>query len=250
MDNKDKFSGKAAVYHAARPIYAPEFIEYLSKDLSIGEGSVAADIGSGTGILTAQLLELDAAVFAVEPNADMRAVAEGLLSDHPRFTSVAAPAEDTGLALESIDLVTAGSAFHWFDTQAFKAECRRILKPEGQVCLVWNNREESEPLNQASKAVFERYSPNFKGFSGGLFESGTAIEDFFEGNFELHRYVNPVPTDRERYIGRALSASYALTPADPGYREFVEALGEVFDRFAKRDCLVIPHDTVAYIGRP
>jgi 16S rRNA A1518/A1519 N6-dimethyltransferase RsmA/KsgA/DIM1 with predicted DNA glycosylase/AP lyase activity len=76
MDNTKKFSGKAEVYQKARPSYAQELLDFFAQSWQIGAGSLVADIGSGTGILTRQLPGLGAKVFAVEPNADMRAKAE------------------------------------------------------------------------------------------------------------------------------------------------------------------------------
>ena len=30
---------------------------------------------------------------------------------------------------KSVDFITAAQAFHWFDSEAFKKDCRRVLKP-------------------------------------------------------------------------------------------------------------------------
>ena len=88
MDNTQKFSGKADVYQQARPNYAQAMLDFIASKWQIGEGSLVADVGSGTGIFTRQLLGLGAKVYAVEPNADMRAMAERLLGGNPNFVSV------------------------------------------------------------------------------------------------------------------------------------------------------------------
>jgi len=98
MDNTQKFSGKADVYQQARPNYAQALLDFIAQTWGIGEGSLVADVGSGTGIFTRQLLGLGAKVFAVEPNADMRAKAEELLGENPNFVSVVGTAEQTTLA--------------------------------------------------------------------------------------------------------------------------------------------------------
>ena len=48
---------------------------------------------------------------------EMRESAEQRLRRFSRFRSVAGSAESTGLESASIDLVTVGRAFHWFDTR-------------------------------------------------------------------------------------------------------------------------------------
>src|SRR5665647_1534650 len=124
MKNDCKFSGKANVYAKYRPTYPEEYLEYLASDCGLHPGIDAADIGSGTGILTRQLLAREVRVFAVEPNRDMRRMAEAELSGYSGFVSVDAAAEHTGLADQSIDLITVAQAFHWFDMEQFQLECR------------------------------------------------------------------------------------------------------------------------------
>ena len=83
MDYTNRFDGKGEIYAKARPKYAAGLLYHLKNTLNIPEGSVFADIGSGTGIFTGQLLGCGYKVFAVEPNADMRKKAEGKLGgDH------------------------------------------------------------------------------------------------------------------------------------------------------------------------
>ncbi len=47
-----------------------------------------------------------------------------------------ATAESSGLRASSVDLLTVGQAFHWFDEQAFFAEAKRVLKTDG-VLAIW-----------------------------------------------------------------------------------------------------------------
>ena len=70
----------------------------------------------------------------------MLEAAEVLFADYPHFTSIDAPAESTGLADNSLDLITSAQAFHWFNNAATKTEFRRILKPGGKLALIWNKR--------------------------------------------------------------------------------------------------------------
>ena len=60
MDNTQKFSGKADVYQQARLNYAQALLDFIAQTWQIGEGSMVADIGSGTGILSRQMISLRA----------------------------------------------------------------------------------------------------------------------------------------------------------------------------------------------
>lgn len=136
-DPTARFSNRARAYARARPSYPEETLAILRAHhglvVSPAAGpSVVADVGAGTGIFTRLLLDAGARVFAVEPNADMRAEAERALfgpSYAGRFTSVDGRAEATTLEPASVDLVVAAQAFHWFDVEAARLEHARILRP-------------------------------------------------------------------------------------------------------------------------
>ena len=248
MDNTQKFSGKGDVYELSRPTYAPDLIEWLKNTLNLGPHSRIADVGAGTGKLTRQLLSTGATVFSVEPNADMRAKAIAILSEHANFQPIAAPAENTGLPAHSIDLITAASAFHWFDAKAFRLECQRLLVPDGQVCLMWNHRKLDNEVNLAFREIFAKYCPNFSGFSFERQEGHRQIEGFFNGKVTEKRFDNPVRYDIAGFVGRARSASYAIIPGDDGYEDFIEALEKLFYQHAQDGYIDVPHQSVAFLG--
>ena len=98
---------------------------------------LAADIGAGTGKMSALLAEEGLDVRAVEPSAAMRAQAR----PHPLITQVAATAEDTGLETASCDLVVYAQSWHWVDPAAAGAEAVRILKPGSPLVIVFNQMD-------------------------------------------------------------------------------------------------------------
>jgi ubiquinone/menaquinone biosynthesis C-methylase UbiE len=246
MDNTKKFNGKADVYQKARPNYAQELLDFIAQKWQIGEGSQVADIGSGTGILTRQLLGLGARVYAVEPNADMRAKAEELLGENPNFVSVVGTAEQTTLPDHSFHLVTAAAAFHWFDADRFKVECKRILLPGAPVVLAWNEVEMSAEINQGRERIFKKFCPNFNGFSGGNDKEDAVKRAFFDGTIQERHFPNPLSYDRHTFINRALSGSYSLIETDPGFEAYLAELGDLFDQHAVDGRIVLPQDSVAY----
>lgn len=72
MNHTNRFDGKGEMYAKTRPQYAAGLFDYLKSTLHIADGSVFADVGSGTGIFSEQLLNGGHKIFAVEPNHDMR----------------------------------------------------------------------------------------------------------------------------------------------------------------------------------
>jgi SAM-dependent methyltransferase len=247
--NTEKFTGKAAKYVKYRPDYPKEFIEYLYGDIGFSPGSIIADIGSGTGILSKQLLEKGSQVIGVEPNMNMRQSAEKLLSSFPNFRSVNGTAENTALLKKSVDFITVAQAFHWFDAEKFKQECRRVLKPNGKVVLVWNSRVTNSELVMENGELCRRLCLNFKGFSGGQEENPESFASFFKASIcDYKVFKNDLSFTKESFIGRNLSASYAPKESDSNYQVFVDELSVLFDKYSVKGLLILPNVTRSYVG--
>ena len=248
MNYTHRFDGKSDIYEKARPKYASGLFDYLKNTLNIPSGSVFADIGSGTGIFTEQLLGCGYRVFAVEPNIDMRKKAEEKLSHNKNFVSVNGSDSDMKLPSGSVDYITAAQAFHWFDAAAFKKECRRVLKPEGEVIIVYNSGDKEAPCARALAELFRKYNPEFRSFSNGMSEE--KCRAFFAGDCAVFRTDNTPIYDRQGYTDRVLSSSYSLRKSDSGYSEYLKGINMIFDRFSLDGKIAVPTDTVAYIGKP
>jgi SAM-dependent methyltransferase len=247
---KERFTGKAEIYKKFRPAYPKELLDYLYSQVGFINDSIIADIGSGTGIFSRLLLERGNLVYCVEPNEDMRKTAEKDNAVYANFISINAPAENTELQENSVDFVTAAQAFHWFDKQLFKQECRRILRPGGKVVLVWNIRDLESDIIKNEYIIRKKYSKDNKGFGvcGGPPDD---YSDFFADRIcEVRTFRNDLRFDRENFIGRNLSASYiAGEEQDPeNYHGFVSELNELFDKYNINGILNFPHYTQSYIG--
>jgi len=120
---KDHFSGVAGAYRAFRPGYPPELFAWLAGRCP--RRDLALDCGCGNGQASLALAEHFAAVLAIDPGAEQVRHATA----HPRVTYRVAPAEATGAAGGSVDLVVAAQALHWFDLDRFWPEVRRVARP-------------------------------------------------------------------------------------------------------------------------
>ncbi len=248
MNTTNKFDGRAIYYTASRPSYSMEFIDCLYAQYGISEASVIADIGSGTGKFSKLLLDRQSEVYCVEPNDDMRSIAENELCKYENFHSVAGDAENTTLKSNSVDYITTAQAFHWFDVLKFKQECLRIIKPNGRVFLIWNARDSSDIVNQEWSNIFSRFCPDFKGFSNGIERDDLKIKAFFDNGYEYINFDYPLIFNRESFIKRSLSSSYSLKENDENYEKYISALKEIFDKHENNGLISIPNQSVAYIG--
>ena len=249
MDNTKKFSGLASNYTVGRPAYATEFIDSLYLQYGLSKQSIIADLGAGTGKLSRQLLERGSTIYCIEPNDDMRNTAIKELGMYNGFHAVNGTAADTKMDDNSVDFITTAQAFHWFEPLLFKKECRRILRENGLVFLIWNMRDLSCHVNRESFKIFSKYCPNFKGFCGGMQQDDERIKKFFDNQYDYIEFDNPVIYDKNKFISRSLSGSYTLKKGDAAYDDFMEALSQLFEQYAENNTLTIAYKTVAYIGK-
>jgi len=242
------FSSKVDAY-AARPDYPPSLFDALAQSGVLPPGAVVADVGAGTGRLTQALLQRGHAVTAVEPSNAMRAAADALLAGRPGYRSVDGSAEATTLADTSIDLVTAAQAFHWFDIDGARHEFRRILKPQGQVALIWNDRLLTDPLQAALDELFTEFG-GAKRLALIAGEDRARVPLFFAGAPVCQIEV-PHQHRLDRAGLRSLVFSRSYMPAAEGPRgaDVQSRVDAVFDRFAEDGVVAVRYRTVAFTGR-
>lgn len=133
-DAVTRFTGFAADYDAARPRPPAAVAEVISQWAGVPAPDVV-DLAAGTGLSTVIWAGRAAAVTAIEPSADMRAVAGLRVAQAglpPDWCTIAdGTAERTGLPDACADIVTASQAMHWFDAGRALPEIARVLRPGG-----------------------------------------------------------------------------------------------------------------------
>jgi ubiquinone/menaquinone biosynthesis C-methylase UbiE len=204
--NAEVFTGKAQAYAQARPSYPDALMDYIGT--LAPDGAAFADVGAGTGKFAVLLARRGYTVFAVEPNADMRGQLALTLALYPNAKVVAGSAESTTLSAQSVDIVTCAQALHWFDRNAFWAECRRVGKPGGLVAAIYNSMRD---------------------YSGSTRHHKQATDAFFS-NPTVREFSNPITYSRESWLVYMMSHSQDPLPSDPGYARHIAEANAVFDR--------------------
>ncbi|WP_276134094.1 class I SAM-dependent methyltransferase [Polluticoccus soli] len=127
---KDLFSKQSATYAAYRPTYPDELYDFI---FSITQNfDTAWDCGTGNGQAAIRLAEKFRHVIATDLSEKQLSYA----SQKDNIEYRAARAEDSGLENNSMDLVTVGTALHWFDFDKFYGEVKRVAKPQASI-VVW-----------------------------------------------------------------------------------------------------------------
>jgi SAM-dependent methyltransferase len=238
-----------ADYVRGRPGYPPELLGLLQRECGLGPASDVADIGSGTGVLTALLLPRAGRVYAVEPNTAMAEEAEERLGGNAGFVSVRAPAEQTTLPNASVDLVTVAQALHWFEPAATRREFARILRPRGQVAAVWNSRRrDSTPFLRAYETLLERWGTDYRAVRQEGGGEATALKLFGGAGFRSARFDYTQHLDGELLRARLLSSSYVPAADDPRRAPMLDDLEALFDAQQRGGTVAMEYDTEVFWG--
>jgi SAM-dependent methyltransferase len=245
-----RFSNRVENYVKFRPGYPDEAISFLVKEAKLSIHSVIADVGSGTGIFTRLLLDQGFTAYAVEPNDAMRESAGKQLHTYPNFHSVNGTAELTTLSNHSIDLVVCAQAFHWFDQQKTKIEFKRILKPNGLVALIWNNRQiDIDEFAIAYELLLQQQGSDYKEVNHRNITDVDFSNFFKNGKYQLAKYTNVQVFDEDGLVGRAFSSSYIPPKDTEAGAVFLEALKQLFAQYQVEGTVNFQYQTEVYLGK-
>ncbi|MFC4338094.1 class I SAM-dependent methyltransferase [Salininema proteolyticum] len=232
------FGTEADLYDSIRPTYPAEAVRYMLG----AEPLTVADVGAGTGKLTAGLLAEGHTVTAVEPDGRMLAK---LRENHPGARGEEAPAEDLPFADASLDAVTAGQAFHWFDKEKALTEFRRVLKPGGVFAPVWNVRDEEYEWVAAMSEII--------GWSSAEYVAPLATAgDYFAPQFPDQEYAVfrfALPVTRRGLVALVRSRSYYIDGTPERRAELDEGMERLLDTHPDlkgRERIDLPYKAYAF----
>jgi SAM-dependent methyltransferase len=249
-DAKERFSNRVVDYVLYRPGYPRSILDVLREECGLTPESIVADIGSGTGLLTRLFLENGNLVYGVEPNLAMRQAGEEYLHGYPRFRSIAGSAEASTLPEASVDLIVAGQAFHWFDHTASRREFIHILKPRGQVALLWNERAvNSSAFMREYELLLQRHGTDYSKVQHVYSEQAGLDEFFAPGEIRGREFENQQVVDWDGLKGRLMSASYAPKSGEPGHEPMIQDFKKLFAAHQDNDRVMIRYRTRVYWGR-
>jgi ubiquinone/menaquinone biosynthesis C-methylase UbiE len=243
------FSKTTDFYDKARPSYPEELFNFLENKFKINSTHVIADIGSGTGIFTRLWLDRSYHVISVEPNNDMRKIVEESLNHYPYFKSIAASAEATNLETNSIDIITAATAFHWFNLELARSEFKRILKPGGLCILIWNIRDNTFPIMQDYESMMRLYVKDYNKVVANHYLYYNEIIDLFNPNrIEISEFSNSQTLNLNAFKERILSTSYSPKLGEANYKKLLLAAENLFNKYQSSKVIKLHYKCICYVG--
>ncbi len=244
----ERFSDRVTNYLKYRPSYPAELIDTLITECKLSPQSGVADIGSGTGKLSELLLARNLCVSCVEPNKEMREASEALLDTYDGFKSIVGQAEATGLADSSIDLITAAQAYHWFDVDSSRTEFGRILKPDGRIALIWNQRDIGHSFQREYDEMLKRYAPEYSGVNHRNVKDSDIEEFYHPYQMKKFSFLYDQKFDLVSLLGRMQSSSYTPKDGTPESDSLVSAAEELFSRHECNGAVEFSYQTNLYLS--
>jgi ubiquinone/menaquinone biosynthesis C-methylase UbiE len=130
------FDEVAAEYDRNRPAYPGELVDQACQVAGIGDGDPVLEIGCGTGQLTRGLAARGLRVTALEPGANLMALARQNLAGAGTIEFMNARFEDASLPHEHFRAVFSASALHWVDPKVGWLKIADVLVPGGTLALI------------------------------------------------------------------------------------------------------------------
>jgi len=221
---RNTHAGKAESYDLGRPAYPAEFYDYLYTIIT--PDAVIADIGAGTGKVAQGFLEKGSRVYAVEPDGDMRRIAQERLGRYDKCIVLGNRAEVTGIPTGCVDLIFCGNAYDWFDRARVVPEFRRILRRSDgvNIVLAWL-RGSPRKLDELHNAL----KPYVKPADNKLDQS----PPFREGAFGTKAFVFTLYQDWNMLLNGLLSFSGSPNPSDDCFEAYCQTIKRHFERYSR-----------------
>jgi len=248
--------GSTSGAYTTRPGLPSRFYDRLQQIVPIQEGIRALDLGTGPGQVAFQLLQRGATVVGVDISekqiAEARAIAERLgQKDKVKFE--VASAEQINEPDNSFDLVTAGTSWHWFNSDKVLPEVHRLLKPNGYLVIasLFYLVLHSKVANDTEQLIL-KYNPGwtFSGHSGMFPKLIDQVSSHKGSEFvEQFCFDYPQPFTHQAWINRMRTCNGLHAIRADQKEQFENDLLELLSKKYPEEPLLIPHRVWCVIGR-
>lgn len=248
---KKLFGLEAKNYTKYRVAYPQELFNFLIGQIPQNSEAIL-DVACGTGKSTEPLLEtglkvtgMDHDELMVEEAREQAALKkldiEYVVGDAGRL-----PFEDN-----SFDVVTVGTAFHFFVNDSAMSEIKRVLRPKGLLFVYWTlSTKETPEQDSIPGSIFQKY--NWVKIPSEL-RNLDAVSDFLKeaGMNQVSTKQIPivVNTTVEERVGLQTTSGFYETLSEEDKKSFLSEVREVLtEKLGDRECFTLEEEIQICFG--
>lgn len=240
------FASAAELYQRVRPNYPAEIVHWLIDNLKITPQSTAIDLGAGTGKFLKYLKQATANIIAVEPITEML---EQLKIVHPEVQIQQAFSHQILLNSNSIDAILCAQSFHCFANFETLTEIHRLLKPNGSLGLVWNQRDESVDWVKALADFIQQFESDTPRFHSqewqNVFEQQNLFDFIGKQAFVQHQVGTVEDVVSDRLLSTSFIAAMPLNQQLQLKQKFEDIVYQYTEKMPQ-DQIAFPYITYAF----
>jgi SAM-dependent methyltransferase len=252
------FGEVAELYDRARAGYPEALIDdvigFTGRD---GSSLRALEVGAGTGKATEGFASRGPEILALEPSADMAAVARRNCQRFPKVRVETTSFEDWPAQAGGFGLLFSAQAWHWVSPEIRYRKAAEVLGPGGTLALFWHRvRWHGEPVRDELESLYRRLAPDLyarrPGFPGLIARTGDgAADDEIRqtgvfGDVMERTYPWPATFTADSFVELLMTQSdHRLLPEDKRC-ELLDAVRELITRHGGE--VVIPHATLLVLA--
>lgn len=233
-------------YNRSHGRYPEALIDDVLAFAGLQSGGKVLEIGCGTGQATTSFAARGLEILALEPGANLAALARQNLACYANVQIVSESFETWKLAREAFDLIISGHAFHWVDRRVRFAKAAHALRPGGvlaifkSVALLGNSAGDLALLRalggDATPQANRRRWPSERQFSRSLYFTAP----------EKRRYPFADIFDSEGFANR-LECSFSFQRLAPAEREkILDAVRRIITE--NGGTISVPHESQLIMG--
>jgi ubiquinone/menaquinone biosynthesis C-methylase UbiE len=216
-------------YSKFRPTYSEEIFSliYQVHVNNHGEFQLAADIGCGTGQVSTELAKKFDQVYGIDTLPEQ--INNAKAKDNIIYQ--VGPAEDLSQFEDhSVDMVTVGTAFHWFNHDQFLKEAKRVLKRNTGTLAVFSytypvlkNEPQANEIVKALVAEFDKYSNSNITYIKNLYRD-------IKFPFEHQKwYITPESEDITHISGRTQGSLMEASMTIERFRHYMKTASSYYN---------------------
>jgi ubiquinone/menaquinone biosynthesis C-methylase UbiE len=240
------FSSAAELYQQARPSYPQVLVNWLKDELQLKQTSQVIELGAGTGKFLAYLQQVTPHILAIEPVPEMLAQ---LTVNYPNIKTLQACSDHLPLAANSIDAVVCAQSFHWFANFETLQQIHQVLKADGHLALIWNQRDTQVDWVKALADVLQPLEGNTPRYHSGQWQTVFQHQSLFQ--------LKNMQTFSQQHVGtvenvvskRLLSTSFIAAMPEPEQQQLKQQFEQIVLQYTGRhphEEIIFPYITYAY----